>query len=66
MNDRERADVRTAYCPLIEGLTGKRGSTSYEEWLAAVDRVFPPSASTDLSTRTIAKTEPLQEPRHGR
>lgn len=36
------ADVRMAYRPLIEGLTGKKGTASQSEWLAAFDRVFPP------------------------
>jgi hypothetical protein len=41
MTELERADVRTAYRPLIEGLAGKPGTVSYDEWAAAVDRVFP-------------------------
>ena len=41
MTEQERADVRTAYRPLVEGLAGKRGSVSFDEWTAAVDRVFP-------------------------
>lgn len=40
MTAQERADVRTAYRPLIEGLAGKPGTVSYDEWVAAVDRVF--------------------------
>ena len=43
MTEQERADVRTAYRPLIEGLQGKPGTVSHEEWAAAVDRLFPPS-----------------------
>jgi hypothetical protein len=43
MTEQERADVRTAYRPLVEGLAGKPGTVSYDEWAAAVDRAFPPS-----------------------
>ena len=41
MTEQERIDVRTAYRPLIEGLLGKPGTVSHDEWAAAVDRVFP-------------------------
>lgn len=41
MTEQERADVRTAYRPLVDGLAGRRGSVSFDEWAAAVDRVFP-------------------------
>lgn len=41
MTEQDRADVRTAYRPLVEGLAGKPGTVSYDEWAAAVDRVFP-------------------------
>lgn len=36
------ADVRMTYRPLVEGLAGKRGTVSEDEWRAAADRVFPP------------------------
>ena len=42
MTEQERADMRTAFRPLVEGLAGKAGTVSYDEWAAAVDRVFPP------------------------
>ncbi len=41
MTAQERADVRTAYRPLVEGVGRKPGTVSYDEWAAAVDRVFP-------------------------
>lgn len=41
MTEQERADMRTAYRPLVEGLAGKPGTVSFDEWAAAVDRVFP-------------------------
>lgn len=41
MTEQERADVRTAYRPLVDGLAGRSGSVAYDEWAAAVDRVFP-------------------------
>ena len=41
MTEQERDDVRTAYRPLVEGLAGKPGTVSFDEWAAAVDRVFP-------------------------
>jgi len=47
VTDRERADVRTAYRPLVEGLAGKPGTVSYDEWAASVDRVFPPNTKED-------------------
>lgn len=40
MTEQERADVRTIYRPLVEGLSGKPGTVSYDEWAAAVDRIF--------------------------
>lgn len=42
MTEQERADMRTAFRPLVEGLSGKPGTVSYNEWAAAVDRAFPP------------------------
>jgi len=42
MTEQERADMRTAFRPLVEGLAGKTGTVSYDEWAAAVDRAFPP------------------------
>ena len=47
MTEQERADVRTAYRPLIEGFAGKLGTVSYAEWAAAVDRVFPTDGAHD-------------------
>ena len=41
MTAQERADVRTAYRPLVEGVARKPGTVSFDEWAAAVDRVFP-------------------------
>lgn len=41
MTEQERADVRTAYRPLVDGLQGSPGTISQDEWAAAVDRVFP-------------------------
>ncbi len=54
MTEQERADVRTAYRPLIEGFAGKLGTVSYAEWAAAVDRVFPTDGApaTPLKVRT--------------
>ena len=53
MTDQERADVRTAYRPLVEGLAGKPGTVSYAEWAAAVDRVFPPNTKEDEHERDV-------------
>ena len=59
MTDPDRADVRTAYRPLVEGLAGKPGTVSFDEWAAAVDRVFPsdgkahaPEASAERAARS--------------
>lgn len=59
MTDPDRADVRTAYRPLIEGLAEKPGTVSFDEWAAAVDRVFPgdgkapaPEASAERAARS--------------
>ena len=54
MTEQERADVRTAYRPLIEGFAGKLGTVSYAEWAAAVDRVFPtdPAPAAPPKVRT--------------
>lgn len=41
MTAQERADMRTAYRPLVDGLAKKPGTVSYDEWAAAVDRAFP-------------------------
>lgn len=41
MTEQERADMRTAYRPLVEGLAGKPGTIRFDEWAAAVDRMFP-------------------------
>lgn len=41
MTECERADVRTAYRPLIDGIRGRPGTVDFGEWVAAVDRVFP-------------------------
>lgn len=49
MTDQERADVRTAYRPLVEGVAGKPGTVSYAEWEAAVERVFPVSPALTAS-----------------
>ena len=46
MTEQDRADVRTAYRPLIDGLAGKPGAVSHDEWAAAVDRVFPAYGKT--------------------
>jgi hypothetical protein len=51
MTEQERADVRTAYRPLVEGLAGKPGTVSYDKWAAAVDRAFPPSPTDGASDR---------------
>lgn len=51
MTAQERADVRTAYRPLIEGLAGKPGTVSYDEWAAAVDRVFPTDGTSGPTTK---------------
>ncbi len=51
MTEQERADVRTAYQPLVEGLAGKPGSVSHDEWAAAVDRVFPTDGTSGQTTK---------------
>lgn len=57
MTEQERADVRTACRPLIDGLAGKPGTVSYDEWAAAVDRVFP----TDGTSRPTTKAQDTQK-----
>jgi len=66
MTEQERADMRTAYRPLVEGLAGKPGTVSFDEWAAAVDRVFQsdgkqeqarPSGSAPISTDTKGTTK---------
>lgn len=51
MTTQERDDMRTAYRPLVEGLAGKPGAVSYEEWAAAVDRVFPIDGAASDTTK---------------
>lgn len=57
MTEQERADVRTAYRPLVEGIAGQPGTVSYDEWAAAVDRVFP----TDGTSRPTTKGQDTQK-----
>lgn len=54
MTEQERADVRMAFRPLVDGLAGRPGVVTYEEWAAAVDRAFPP-VPTDGTERSIIK-----------
>lgn len=60
VTDRDRADIRTAYRPLIEALAGKPGTVSYGEWAAAVDRAFP--ANTAVSCKGTGAMRAEGEP----
>lgn len=51
MTEQDRAAVRTAYRPLIDGLAGKPGTVSYDEWASAVDRVFPTDGTSGPTTK---------------
>lgn len=61
MTEQERADVRMAYRPLIEGLTGKLGTVSPDEWAAAVDRVFPTDGADSATGKGQAVTNTLSQ-----